>query len=107
MLVYAGEARVAGSGTPVVISERQRGEIDRLGQVRVESRAMSLLPNGAFVNRADGWQPHDHPNSAIDVNGARFWVSGPDELGAPECAARGARDKQEGTRRDGPEPRSW
>jgi hypothetical protein len=92
VLVYAGEARVAGTGTPMVVSERQRGELDRLGQVRVESRSMQLVPNGGFASRAEGWQPHDHPNSALDVNGARFWVSGPDELGPTSNALRVVRE---------------
>jgi hypothetical protein len=92
VLVYDGEARVTGTGAPVLVTERQRGEIDRLGQVRVEGRSMSLLPNGAFVNRADGWQPHDHPNSPLDVNGARFWVSGPDQLGPSSNALRVVRE---------------
>jgi hypothetical protein len=92
VLVYAGEARVAGAGTTLVLSERQRGELDRLGQVRVEARSMQLVPNGSFANRAEGWQPHDHPNSALDVNGARFWVSGPDELGPTSNALRVVRE---------------
>ena len=83
---------IAGTGTPMVVSERQRGELDRLGQVRVESRTMQLVPNGSFANRAEGWQPHDHPNSALDVNGARFWVGGPDELGPTSNALRVVRE---------------
>jgi len=92
VLVYAGEARVTSGGGQVTAGEGQRGEIDRLGQVKVDARPMSLLPNGTFVNRADGWQPHDHPNSPLDVNGARFWVSGPDELGAASNALRVVRE---------------
>jgi hypothetical protein len=92
VLVYAGEARVASGGAPVVVPEGRRGEIDRLGGIRVDRRDVALVPNGSFANRAEGWQPHDVPNSALDVNGARFWVSGPDELGSSATALRVVRE---------------
>jgi hypothetical protein len=96
VLVYAGEARLVSGGAPVVVPEGKRGEIDRLGGIRLESRQMVLLPNGNFVNRVEGWHPHDVPNNALDVNGARLWVSAPDDSSTALRVVRETRKREHG-----------
>ena len=83
VLVYAGEARVTTtSGASAPVAEGRRAEIDAQGQLQgpVE-RQMTLLKNGDFSQHDEGWVAWDKPNSALDVNGKRFWVPGPDERG--------------------------
>ncbi|HEX8969586.1 MAG TPA: hypothetical protein VF937_17010 [Chloroflexota bacterium] len=81
VLVYAGEAHVSQPGTSVGLSvgEGRRVDIDSRGQVSAPTDlAMPLLTNSNFAQHDQDWQAHDVPNSPLDVNGARFWVAGPD-----------------------------
>lgn len=83
VLVYAGEARVSASGSTVIVPEGKRTAIDANRQLHaVEPRQMTLLLNGDFTQHDQDWEAYDKPDSPLDVNGSRFWVSGPDESGA-------------------------
>jgi hypothetical protein len=93
VLVYEGEARLEAGGASVVVPKDQQATIGidrRIGDVM--PRATQLLTNGDFVQRDDGWITHDVPNGPLDVNGQRFWVSGPEELGQALPALRIVRD---------------
>jgi hypothetical protein len=81
VLVYGGEARVTGnSGAAVSVPEGRRIEIDQKGQLsQLNELATPLLANADFSQRYQGWQELDAPNSKLDVNGTREWVTGPDD----------------------------
>ncbi|GAC1321485.1 MAG: hypothetical protein NVSMB2_18240 [Chloroflexota bacterium] len=83
VLVYGGEARVSASGASVVVPEGKRTEIDATRQVHaVEARQTTLVSNGDFAEHDQDWEAYDKPDSRLDVNGTRFWVSGPGDVGA-------------------------
>src|SRR5262249_6958218 len=93
VLVYSGEARVSASGAAVTVTEGRRADIDAQRQVHPPvAREMSLLANASFAQHDQNWTPHDRPNSALDVNGTRFWVPGPPDIAPPLTALRVARD---------------
>ncbi len=88
VLVYSGEARasysVPGSGatTSSLATENHRLEIDaRASTVQVADLTMSLLSNPDFARQDQDWQRWDVPNSPLDVNGTRSWVTGPNDSG--------------------------
>ncbi|MBV9600378.1 MAG: hypothetical protein JOZ87_26435 [Chloroflexi bacterium] len=88
VLVYSGEARVTPSsagntaGSTITVSDNHRIEVDARGQVsQVADLPTQLLANADFSQRDQGWQALDVPNSALDVNGTRSWVPGPDDTG--------------------------
>ena len=80
ILVYDGEARISGiGGVPVTVSAGHRAEIDAKSQTfPVSELALPLLTNSDFGQRDIGWLALDVPNSALDVNGSRSWVDGPE-----------------------------
>lgn len=96
VLVYGGEARVSGSGAAVNVGEGRRAQIDDQGQVQTADRQMQLLVNSDFALHDQNWTPLDQPNSALDVNGRRYWVAGPEEAGAQSTALRVVRDSLKG-----------
>lgn len=82
VLVYAGEARVssAAGGSAVLVGEGRRAEVDAQGRVGGPAdRHMPLLQNSDFSQRDANWQTWDEPNSPLDRNGQRFWVTGPED----------------------------
>ncbi len=88
VLVYTGEARVAPSvggavaSNTVSVNDNHRIEIDPKGQMSaVMDLPTDLLANTDFVQHDQGWQALDVPNSALDVNGTRSWVPGPEDTG--------------------------
>jgi len=89
VLVYSGEARVTPmvggvAGNSVTVGDNHRVELDARGQVSpVVDLPMQLLANADFAQRDQGWQALDVPNNgALDVNGTRSWVAGPDDTGS-------------------------
>lgn len=109
VLVYTGEARVAPSvggavaSNTVSVNDNHRIEIDPKGQMSaVMDLPTDLLANTDFVQHDQGWQALDVPNSALDVNGTRSWVPGPEDTGTG--SARGPPVRQAGARRDRPRP---
>jgi hypothetical protein len=79
VLVYGGEARISGIGVSLTVSAGHRAEVDARGQTSpVDDLATPLLTNSDFSQRDIGWQALDVPNSALDVNGSRSWVDGPE-----------------------------
>ncbi|HEY1293329.1 MAG TPA: hypothetical protein VGJ60_09625 [Chloroflexota bacterium] len=87
VLVYSGEARITptiagAAGNTVTVSDNHRVDVDARGQVTpVVDLPTSLLANADFGQRDQGWQALDVPNSALDVNGTRSWVTGPEDAG--------------------------
>jgi hypothetical protein len=76
VLVYSGEAVVGR----VSVSENHRVDIEADGRVSpVYDLPMPLLANADFSQHDQGWQALDVPNSALDVNGTRSWVPGPQD----------------------------
>jgi hypothetical protein len=79
VLVYDGEARLELAGQFVTVPRDKRAVMGTDGRIGVFDRSEQLLPNGDFARQDEGWQRHDVPgNPLIDVNGQRFWVSGPE-----------------------------
>ena len=104
VLVYSGEARVTDDrrrrGQQRHGGDNHRVEVDTRGQVSpVVDLPRELLANADFGQRDQGWQALDVPNSPLDVNGTRSWVTGPNDSGdgLRVVAAVG----QAGARRDG------
>jgi hypothetical protein len=87
VLVYSGEAhitqQIAGSlGNSVTVSDNHRVGVDSKGQIsQVDDLPTELLGNPDFTQHDQGWQALDVPNSALDVNGTRTWVPGPNDTG--------------------------
>jgi hypothetical protein len=84
VMVYSGEARIVPAGTSVTavtVGEGDRTDIDSHGNVaRPVYLPDELLGNPDFGQHDQGWQALDVPNNAnLDVNGFRFWVTGPDD----------------------------
>jgi hypothetical protein len=93
VLVYEGEARLEASGASVVVSRDQQATIGADRRIsELGPRATQLLNNGDFVQHDDGWIKHDVPNGPLDVNGLRFWVSGPDDAARSLPALRIVRE---------------
>jgi hypothetical protein len=82
VLVYGGEARISGVGNPITVTDSRMGIIDAQGQTSVRDRRVALLTNGDFNQHDQDWSALDKPNSPLDVNGNRLWVSGPNDAGA-------------------------
>jgi len=80
VLAYGGEARVSGNaGAAVSVAEGHRVDIDQKGQLsQMSELATPLLANADFGQHYQRWQELDQPNSALDVNGTREWVTGAD-----------------------------
>ena len=93
VLVYGGEAHVAGVGNPSTALEGRMAIIDPGGSTRTDDRRMTLLKNGSFAQQDQDWGAFDKPNSALDVNGSRLWVGGPVD---GSVALRVARDSVKG-----------
>jgi len=96
VLVYGGEAHVSAGGAATSVTEGRRAEIDAQLQVHTADRQMPLLLNSDFALNDQNWTPLDQPNSALDVNGQRFWVAGPEEAGVQTTALRVLRDSLKG-----------
>jgi hypothetical protein len=80
VLVYGGEAHLTSrAGSAVTAGEGRMAVLSKQGVVSVNDRQVPLLANSAFAQHDEGWQPLDVPNSPLDVNGLRFWVSGPED----------------------------
>ena len=81
VLVYAGEARVAAGGPTVAVPEGKQSAIDAQRQIQApHDRLTPLLTNADFAAREQNWEPLDVPNNpALDINGQRLWVEGPDD----------------------------
>jgi hypothetical protein len=78
VMVYSGEARVVGVGNAQSVTEGHRVEIDAQGQVHGPfERQIALLSNSDFSQHDANWEAWDEPNAPLDVNGQRFWVTGP------------------------------
>jgi len=78
VLVYGGEARLTGANAVTTsVADGKMGVIDAQGGTSVGDRRIALLKDGDFAQHDQDWQPLDKPNSALDVNGTRLWVSGP------------------------------
>jgi hypothetical protein len=93
VLTYAGEARLIASGAVLSVSEGRMGSIDAARQLQPTiDRHVSLLANADFGLHDQNWQAFDVPNSPLDVNGTRFWVPGPPELGSQSTALRVSRE---------------
>jgi hypothetical protein len=94
VLVYSGEARVSASGASVTVPEGRQTHIDAFGQVQSPPvpRQTPLLVNSSFSQHDQNWQPLDVPNSQLDVNGTRSWVSGPADAGPQSTALRVTRE---------------
>jgi hypothetical protein len=88
VLVYSGEARITPqisgtTGNAVAVGENHRAEVDSRGLVSpVVDLPTQLLANADFNQHDQGWQALDVPNSALDVNGTRSWVPGPEDTGS-------------------------
>jgi hypothetical protein len=93
VLMYDGEARVESGGQSLSVP---RDRLARIVDARIgplEDRSQSLLPNGDFARQDEGWVRHDMPsNPLLDVNGQRFWVSGPEEADKKLTALRVVRE---------------
>ena len=86
VLVYGGEARVSASGSSVTVTDGRQAEIDAQHQVHQPvARQTALLANADFAQHDQDWEPQDVLNTTLDVNGSRFWVSGPTD--APQSTA--------------------
>jgi hypothetical protein len=95
VLVYGGEARVTAGGTTVTVADGRRAEIDAAGQVHAAvDRQMPLLANADFGQHDQNWEALDVPNSPLDVNGTRLWVSGPPDVSG--SALRVVRESRKG-----------
>jgi hypothetical protein len=79
VLIYGGEARVTTRSTALTAGEGRQAVVGPQGQLSLLDRPMPLLVNSDFAQRDQGWQPLDVPNSPLDVNGLRFWVTGPED----------------------------
>jgi hypothetical protein len=79
VLVYGGEAHVLAGGAAVTVQDGHRADVDAQGQIRLGDRQMPLLFNADFAQHDQNWEPLDVPNSPLDVNGKRFWLTGPEE----------------------------
>jgi hypothetical protein len=93
VLMYDGEARVESGGQSLTVP---RDRLARIVDARIgplEDRSQSLLPNGDFARQDEGWVRHDMPsNPLLDVNGQRFWVSGPEVADRKLTALRVVRE---------------
>ena len=79
VLVYDGEARIDSGGQSLTVPRDKRTTVVDGRIQQLDDRAKILLPNGDFSRQDDGWQRHDVPsNPLIDVNGQRFWATGPE-----------------------------
>jgi hypothetical protein len=98
VLVYGGEARVSASGAAVSVGEGRLTEIDALAQVHpAVDRQVSLLQNSDFSLHDQNWAPYDKPNiPGLDVNGQRFWVSGPSDVSPDSTGLRIVRVSRSG-----------
>jgi hypothetical protein len=97
VLVYAGDAHVSLGSTTTSVGEGRMAVIDpRSSQVQLKDRQLPLLANSDFELQAQNWQPHDLPNSRLDVNGSRFWESLPAGLGGTGNALRIMRESVKG-----------
>jgi len=93
VLVYDGEARIDSGGQSLTVPRDKRTTIVDGRIQQLDDRAKTLLANGDFSRQDDGWQRHDVPsNPLIDVNGQRFWVSGPEIAGRTVPALRVVRE---------------
>jgi hypothetical protein len=64
----------------VTVTEGRMVEIDAARQIRpVIDRRVPLLVNSDFNLHDQNWEPLDIPNSQLDVNGNRLWVTGPSD----------------------------
>jgi hypothetical protein len=79
VLVYGGEAHVSAGGVAVSVPDGRRADLDGQGQIRLGDRQMPLLLNPDFGQHDQDWEPLDVPNSPLDVNGKRFWLTGPED----------------------------
>jgi len=95
VLVYDGEVKLDAAGQSATVPRDKRMAIadGRLGQVA--DRPEQLLRNGDFVQRDDGWLRHDLVLGQ-DVEGQRFWVSGPELPDRTLMALRVLRDRSRG-----------
>jgi len=98
VLVYAGEARLSTGGSAVSVGEGRLAEIDAHAQMHpVVDREVSLLENSGFALHDQNWTAHDMPNiPGLDVNGQRFWVSGPPDVSPDATALRVVRVSRSG-----------
>jgi hypothetical protein len=94
VMVYSGEARITqmiagAAGSSVSVTDNHRVDVDARGQASpVVDLPKELLANADFAQRDQGWQALDVPNSALDVNGTRSWVPGPEDTGSALRVAR-------------------
>jgi hypothetical protein len=98
VLVYGGEARVSARGATVTVGEGRRAMIDAQGLVQpAVDRPESLLANSDFALHDQNWEPWDKLNvPGRDVNGQRFWVTGPADVSPDATALRVVRDSRSG-----------
>src|SRR5207237_7409826 len=67
-------------------TDGRQAEIDAQHQVHQPvARQTQLLANADFAQHDQDWEPQDVLNTTLDVNGSRFWVSGPTD--APQSTA--------------------
>jgi len=93
VLVYDGEVRIDSGGQSLTVPRDKRVSVLEGRIQNLEERAKTLLPNGDFARQDDGWQRHDVPsNPVLDVNGQRFWVTGPELDGRSLPALRVLRE---------------
>jgi hypothetical protein len=93
VLTYTGEARLTANGAAISVSEGRLGTIDAARQLQPTiDRHVPLLVNSDFGLHDQNWQSWDKPNSPLDVNGTRFWVPAPTELGPQSTALRVLRE---------------
>lgn len=90
VLVYDGEVKVDAAGQSVTVPKDKRTRVvDGRLSGGVADRPEQLLANGDFAQRDDGWLRHDKVSTPLlDIEGQRFWVSGPEEAGRPLTALR-------------------
>jgi hypothetical protein len=97
VLVYSGEARLTASGATVSVPDGKLAEIDANQQVHAAvDRRTPLLANSSFAQHDQSWEAWDKPNSALDNNGVRSWVSGPDGTGVALRVLRESRKSEHG-----------